>query len=89
MYLSLTLLHGALIYCDERWQAADAVALVEVIEHLEPDRLSALTDVVFGSARPKTVIVTTPNTTLSSRNFPIQPTLKVRGPEDSQDHLWS
>lgn len=57
----LTLLHGALTYRDERWHAADAAALVEVIEHLDPDRLPALADVVFGAARPKTVVVTTPN----------------------------
>jgi 3' terminal RNA ribose 2'-O-methyltransferase Hen1 len=57
----VTLLHGALTYRDERWRAADAAVLVEVIEHLDPDRLPALADVVFGAAHPKTVIVTTPN----------------------------
>jgi hypothetical protein len=35
--------------------------LVEVIEHLDQDRLPALSKVVFGEARPRTVIVTTPN----------------------------
>ena len=57
----VTLLHGALTYRDARWAGADAAALVEVIEHLEEDRLPALADVVFGSARPRTVVVTTPN----------------------------
>jgi 3' terminal RNA ribose 2'-O-methyltransferase Hen1 len=55
------LIHGALTYRDARWEDADAAVLVEVIEHLDPDRLPALTQVVFGAARPKTVIVTTPN----------------------------
>jgi 3' terminal RNA ribose 2'-O-methyltransferase Hen1 len=55
------LLHGALTYRDERWHEADAAALVEVIEHLDPDRLPALADVVFGAAQPRTVVVTTPN----------------------------
>jgi len=55
------LLHGALTYRDDRWAAMDAAALVEVIEHLDADRLPALADVVFGAARPRTVIVTTPN----------------------------
>ena len=32
-----------------------------VIQHLEPDRLPALADAVFGFARPKAVIITTPN----------------------------
>jgi len=55
------LLHGALTYRDDRWHGADAAALVEVIEHLDRDRLPALADAVFGVARPKCVIVTTPN----------------------------
>ncbi|MGD9814491.1 MAG: 3' terminal RNA ribose 2'-O-methyltransferase Hen1 [Hyphomonadaceae bacterium] len=55
------LLHGALTYRDERWKDVDAVVLVEVIEHLDLDRVPALTEVVFGAAKPKTVIVTTPN----------------------------
>ncbi|MCL2714466.1 MAG: 3' terminal RNA ribose 2'-O-methyltransferase Hen1 [Alphaproteobacteria bacterium] len=57
----VTLLHGALTYRDQRWHGVDAAALVEVIEHLDPDRLAALCDVVFGTARPKTVVITTPN----------------------------
>lgn len=57
----LTLLHGALTYRDDRWRDVDAAVLVEVIEHLDADRLPALEQVVFGASRPKTVIVTTPN----------------------------
>ena len=36
-------------------------ALVEVIEHLDPPRLAAMERVVFAHARPRRVIVTTPN----------------------------
>ena len=57
----LKLLHGSLGYRDARWEGVDAAALVEVIEHLEPDRLPALEKVVFGAAHPATVVVTTPN----------------------------
>lgn len=57
----VTLLHGALTYRDERWHGTDAAALVEVIEHLDPERLPALEEVVFGQARPRAVVVTTPN----------------------------
>lgn len=57
----IQLLHGSVTYRDRRWEDVDAAALVEVIEHLEPDRLPALEGVVFGAARPKTVVVTTPN----------------------------
>jgi len=57
----VTLLHGSVTYRDRRWEDVDAAALVEVIEHLDADRLPALQKVVFGAARPKTVIATTPN----------------------------
>ena len=37
----LKLLHGSLTYRDTRLRGFDAAALVEVVEHLEPDRLRA------------------------------------------------
>lgn len=39
----------------------DAAAMVETIEHIRPERLSRLEQVVFGSMRPGLVCVTTPN----------------------------
>jgi 3' terminal RNA ribose 2'-O-methyltransferase Hen1 len=57
----VSLLHSALTYRDRRWAGTDAVTLVEVIEHLDPDRLPALARVVFGEAQPGIAIVTTPN----------------------------
>jgi hypothetical protein len=57
---SVWALHGSLTYRDDRWADADAAALIEVIEHLDPDRLPP-ERVVFGEARPATVVVTTPN----------------------------
>lgn len=35
--------------------------MVEVIEHLDPPRLAAFERVVFSFARPRTVVLTTPN----------------------------
>jgi 3' terminal RNA ribose 2'-O-methyltransferase Hen1 len=55
------LLHGSLMYRDDRLKGFDAAAVVEVIEHFDPPRLRAFEDVVFGSAQPTSVIVTTPN----------------------------
>lgn len=39
----------------------DAAALVETIEHIDPGRLPRVERAVFGSMRPRTVLVTTPN----------------------------
>lgn len=57
----LRLLHGSLIYRDQRLSGFDAAAVVEVIEHLDPPRLAAFQRVLFECARPATIIVTTPN----------------------------
>jgi 3' terminal RNA ribose 2'-O-methyltransferase Hen1 len=57
----LKLIHGSLIYRDKRLEGFDAAAVVEVIEHLDPPRLSALERVLFEFARPQTVVLTTPN----------------------------
>ncbi|MFD4242208.1 3' terminal RNA ribose 2'-O-methyltransferase Hen1 [Streptomyces sp. NPDC058525] len=55
------LVQGSLAYTDKRLTGYDAAVLSEVIEHLDPERLPALEYAVFGSARPRTVLVTTPN----------------------------
>lgn len=57
----IRLMHGALTYRDERLANFDAAAIVEVIEHLDPPRLAAFERVVFEHARPRTVVLTTPN----------------------------
>lgn len=57
----IKLIHGSLTYRDDRLEGFDAATLVEVIEHLDPPRLSALEKVLFASARPGTVVLTTPN----------------------------
>ncbi|MFC9165155.1 3' terminal RNA ribose 2'-O-methyltransferase Hen1 [Streptomyces fungicidicus] len=55
------LLQGSLAYTDRRLKGYDAAVLSEVIEHLDLPRLPALEYAVFGAARPRTVLVTTPN----------------------------
>ena len=61
------LLHGSLMYRDRRLEGYDAAALVEVIEHLDPPRLRAMERNVFEFARPRTVVVTTPNSEYNVR----------------------
>ncbi|MEU5493862.1 3' terminal RNA ribose 2'-O-methyltransferase Hen1 [Streptomyces griseofuscus] len=55
------LTQGSLAYTDKRLKGYDAAVLSEVIEHLDLPRLPALEYAVFGHARPRTVVVTTPN----------------------------
>ncbi len=57
----ITLLQSGLTYTDARLRGYDAAVLMEVVEHLDPDRLPALEHAVFGAAAPPTVVVTTPN----------------------------
>ncbi len=55
------LLHGSLVYLDDRLQGYDAAVLMEVMEHIEPTRLDMVERVVFEHAQPRAVIITTPN----------------------------
>jgi len=57
----IQLIQGSLLYRDNRVSGFDAAALVEVIEHLDPPRLIALERMLFEFARPRHVVVTTPN----------------------------
>ncbi len=57
----IRLIHGSLMYRDKRLQGFDAAAVVEVVEHLDPPRLSAFERVLFEFAKPRTVVLTTPN----------------------------
>jgi 3' terminal RNA ribose 2'-O-methyltransferase Hen1 len=57
----IQLIHGSLMYRDRRFEGFDAAAVVEVIEHLDPPRLAAFEGVLFRHARPRTIVLTTPN----------------------------
>lgn len=61
------LLHGSLTYRDRRLTGFDAASLVEVVEHLDPPRLAAFERAVFEIARPRTVVLTTPNAEFNVR----------------------
>ncbi len=57
----LNLVQGSAVYVDPRLHEADAVSMVEVIEHIDEERLPLLERAVFGTWRPHLVVVTTPN----------------------------
>jgi 3' terminal RNA ribose 2'-O-methyltransferase Hen1 len=73
----VTLIQGSLTYRDGRLAGYDAAAVVEVIEHLDPWRLSAFERVLFGHARPGTVVLTTPNAEYNV-NFEAMPAGRFR-----------
>ncbi len=82
----LKLFQGSLIYRDKRLAGYDAAAVVEVIEHFDPPRLAAFERVLFNFARPRTVILTTPNAEYNA-NFETLPAGEFR----HRDHRfeWS
>ena len=57
----ISLFQSSVTYRDKRFRGYDAAALVEVLEHLDENRLEALAAAIFGDARPGTVVITTPN----------------------------
>jgi 3' terminal RNA ribose 2'-O-methyltransferase Hen1 len=73
----IELRQGSLLYRDRQLSGFDAAALVEVIEHLDSSRVVALERVLFEFARPRHVVITTPNREYNSL-FPTLPTGKLR-----------
>lgn len=57
----LSLFQSSLTYRDKRFSGFDAAAVVEVIEHLDPNRLPVLEKSLFTYAKPQTIVLTTPN----------------------------
>jgi 3' terminal RNA ribose 2'-O-methyltransferase Hen1 len=57
----IELLQGSLVYRDDRLKGFDAAAVVEVVEHMEAERLPAFEQALFGHARPGAIVITTPN----------------------------
>lgn len=57
----IELFQGSLLYRDRRFQGFDAVCIVEVIEHIAPEKLVLFEKVLFGNVSSHTMILTTPN----------------------------
>ena len=67
------LLQSSLTYADARLAGLDAAVLMEVIEHMDPPRLGALEQTVFGAAQPGAVLITTPNVEYNVRFTDLHP----------------
>jgi 3' terminal RNA ribose 2'-O-methyltransferase Hen1 len=63
----IRLIQGSLMYRDQRLAGYDAAIVAEVVEHLDLPRLAAFERVLFEYARPKLVILTTPNSEYNVR----------------------
>jgi len=57
----IRIFQGSLTYRDDRFVGYDAACVVEVIEHIDLGRLEAFERVLFQYARPRTIVLTTPN----------------------------
>jgi len=57
----INLFQSSLTYKDDRYAGYDAAAVVEVIEHLDQNRLAAFEQILFGATKPPVVVLTTPN----------------------------
>jgi len=57
----LSILHASYTSFSEDISGFDAAVMVETIEHIHPQHLSAVEKAVFARCTPKTVIITTPN----------------------------
>ena len=69
----VTLRQSSATYRDPAIAGFDALVLMEVVEHLDPERLPALESTVFAHARPGAVVVTTPNAEFNGLYEQLQP----------------
>ncbi|MCW5625174.1 MAG: 3' terminal RNA ribose 2'-O-methyltransferase Hen1 [Burkholderiales bacterium] len=76
----IELIHGSLMYRDRRLSGFDVATVIEVIEHLDVARLKSFERVLFECARPKSVVVTTPNVEYNVR-FEGLPSGQFRHPD--------
>lgn len=90
----IELLQGALTYRDSRIEGFDVATLVEVVEHLDAPRLDAFERAVFTTAKPRTVVLTTPNVEYNVR-FETLPRGTLRHSDHrfewtrAEFHLWA
>jgi 3' terminal RNA ribose 2'-O-methyltransferase Hen1 len=76
----IQLIHGSLLYRDRRLQGFDVATVIEVIEHLDAPRLRAFERVLFEQARPKAILLSTPNVEFNVR-FETLPAGQLRHPD--------
>ena len=76
----IRLFQSALTYRDPRLAGLDVAVLMEVIEHVDVERLPAVERTLFGDAAPSAVVLTTPNVEYNVR-YPSLPAGDRRHPD--------
>lgn len=56
-----TVVQSSLFYKDETLKNKECMTLCEVIEHIDPDRIDGVMDIILGYNKPKFFIISTPN----------------------------
>lgn len=59
--ITLELYRGSFSEVDDRLKGYEAITCLEVIEHLNPDMLAKIPEILFGIYQPRLVIISTPN----------------------------
>jgi len=57
----IDIFQSSIVYKDKRFSEYEAAAVVEVIEHLDLNRLDAFERILFGITQPNFAVLTTPN----------------------------
>ena len=66
----LSLFQGSVTYRDARLRGWDVATCIEVVEHVDPERLPAFEDAILADAAPRHLVLTTPNAEYNVR-FPV------------------
>ncbi|MDE5833253.1 MAG: 3' terminal RNA ribose 2'-O-methyltransferase Hen1 [Desulfovibrio sp.] len=75
---------GSVLYRDRRLTGFDAAVLSEVLEHFEPERADLVMENILGFAKPRMLVVTTPNKTYNSE-FPFLEEGCMRHPDHRRE----
>lgn len=66
----INIFQSSILYKDDRLKEYETICLIEVIEHIEEDRIVFLEKIVFGYLNTKNVLISTPNSEYNNVYMP-------------------